>query len=109
MNHSKQIIYNSKVFKIYYRGYILIRLKTIGKEWDIVKKLKGKTSTEEGEDWKITYVSPVYGGWDLIVECSFSKLKDLDKIVTYCRIDPDLSAWIEETTTLMGSRNDYEG
>ena len=27
--------------KIYYRGYVLIRLKTIGKEWEIVDKLKG--------------------------------------------------------------------
>ena len=32
---------------------------------------------------------------------------DRDKIVTYCRVDNDLSQWIEETTTLMGSKNDY--
>ncbi|MBN1803375.1 MAG: hypothetical protein JW891_17830 [Candidatus Lokiarchaeota archaeon] len=84
-----------------------MRLKLIGKEWDIVNKLRGKTSTEPGEDWKITYATPVYGGWDLIVECSFSKLNDLDKIVTFCRVDPELGSWIEETTTLMGSRNDF--
>jgi len=60
-----------------------------------------------GKDWKITYATPVYGGWDAIVECSFSELKDLDRIVTYCRTENDLSSWIEETTTLMGSCNDY--
>jgi len=42
-----------------------------------------------------------------MVECSFSKLKDLDKIVTFCRVNKELSAWIEETTTLMGSKNDF--
>ena len=84
-----------------------MRLKVIGTEWKVVEKLKGKTSTDDGEDWKITYVTPVYGGWDLIIECSFSHLNDLDKIVTFCRVDSDLSVWIEETTTLMGSRNDY--
>ncbi len=45
----------------------------------------------------------------MIVECSFSKLRDIDKIVTFCRVDKDLSKWIEETTTLMGSKNDYSG
>ncbi|MHA2035962.1 MAG: hypothetical protein ACW98X_05980 [Promethearchaeota archaeon] len=92
---------------MYYRGYILIRLKVIGTEWEVVKKLTNLKSSEEDEDWKITYATPVYGGWDVMVECSFSKLKDLDKIVTYCRVDNELSQWIEETTTLMGSKNDY--
>jgi len=92
---------------MYYRGYILIRLKVIGTEWEVVKKLTNLKSSDLDEDWKITYATPVYGGWDVIVECSFSKLKDLDKIVTYCRVDNDLSQWIEETTTLMGSKNDY--
>lgn len=96
------------MFKIYYRGYILIRLKVIGSEWDVVKKLTNLKSSDQDEDWKITYATPIYGGWDVIVECSFSKLKDLDKIVTFCRIDEDLSQWIEETTTLMGSKNDYK-
>jgi len=66
-------------------------------------------STEPDEDWKITYATPIYGGWDIMVECSFSKLKDLDKIVTFCRLDKELSQWIEETTTLMGSKKDYSG
>ena len=92
---------------MYYRGYILIRLKVIGSEWKVVDKLNGLKSTESEEDWKVTYATPIYGGWDVIVECSFSKLKDLDKIVIFCRVDKDLSQWIEETTTLMGSKNDY--
>ena len=39
---------------MYYRGYILMRMRIIGKEWDVVNQLKGLKSTEEGEDWKIT-------------------------------------------------------
>ena len=91
----------------YYRGYILIRLKIVGKEWDVVEKLKGLRSKEEGEDWKVTYSIPVYGAWDLIVECSYSQLSELDKIVTYLRVENDLSQWIEETTTLVGTKADY--
>lgn len=92
---------------MYYRGYVLIRLRVIGTEWDVVKKLTGLKSTEPDEDWKITYATPIYGGWDVMIECTFRKLKDLDKIVTFCRIDKDLSLWIEETTTLMGSKKDF--
>ncbi len=92
---------------MYYRGYILIRLRVIGTEWDVVRKLTDLKSTESDEDWKITYVTPIYGGWDVIIECSFSKLKDIDKIVTFCRVDKELSMWIEETTTLMGSKKDF--
>ncbi len=65
---------------MYYRGYILIRLKEIGMEWKVVDILEGLKSTELEEDWKITYATPLYGAWDVIVECSFNKLKDLDKI-----------------------------
>ena len=79
---------------MYYRGYILIRLKVIGTEWEVVKKLTNLKSSDPDENWKITYATPVYGGWDVIVECSFSKLKDLDKIVTFCRVDDELSLWI---------------
>ena len=92
---------------MYYRGYILIRLRVIGSEWNFVDKLNGLKSTESEGDWKVTYATPIYGGWDVIVECSFNKLKDLDKIVTFFRVDKDLSQWIEETTTLMGSKIDY--
>ena len=91
----------------YYRGYILIRLKIIGKEWDVVEKVSGLKSTEADEDWKVTYSTPIYGGWDLIVECAFSKLQDLDKIVTYLRVDEELAKWIEETTTLCGTKPNY--
>jgi len=82
-------------------------LRQIGTEWKVVDKVKDLKSTEAGEDWKVSYASPVYGGWDLIIECSFSALKDLDKIVTYCRVDEDLSQWIEETTTLVSTKPDY--
>jgi len=92
---------------MYYRGYILVRLKRIGAEWDVVKKMRDLKSTDSDEDWKVTYATPVYGGWDVIIECSFKKLQDLDKIVTFCRVDEQLSQWIEETTTLMGSKKDY--
>ena len=83
-------------------------MKLIGTEWKVVDKLRGLRSTEPDENWKITYVTPIYGGWDLIIECSFEDLQDLDKIVTYCRVDKDLSQWIEETTTLVSSRPDWE-
>ncbi len=92
---------------MYYRGYILVRLRELGSEWKVVGKLNGLESSEPQEDWKVTYATPIYGGGDVMVECSFSKLKDLDKIVTFCRVDKELSAWIEETTTLMGSKNDF--
>ena len=93
--------------KIYYRGYILVRLKIIGTEWKVVDKLKGLKSKEANESWEVTYATPVYGGWDLIVECSFSQLQDLDKIVTYCRVDEELASWIEETTTMCGTKPNF--
>jgi len=92
---------------IYYRGYILVRLKIIGKEWEVVEKLRNLKSSEEGDDWFVSYATPIYGGWDVIVECSFTNLEDLDKIVTYCRIDDELSQYIEETTTLLGTKQNY--
>ena len=85
----------------------MVRLKVIGSEWKVVDKIVGLESKEEGEDWKVTYATPVYGGWDLMVECSFTKLEDLDKIVTYCRVDDELSQWIEETTTLCGTKPNF--
>ena len=91
----------------YYRGYILIRLKIIGKEWDVANKMKDMESTKEDEDWKVTYATPVYGGWDLIAEVSFMNLQELDKIVTYCRTDEEIGDFIEETTTLLGTKPNY--
>ena len=85
----------------------MVRLKIIGTEWKVVEKMVGLKSKEEGEDWNVTYATPIYGGWDLIVECSFTKLEDLDKIVTYMRLDEDLSKWVEETTTLVATKPDW--
>ena len=82
-------------------------MKAVGTEWEVVKKLNGLKSTEPDEDWKITYATPTYGGWDLIIECSFTSLQELDKIVTYCRVDEVLSQWIEETLTLCGTKPNY--
>ena len=92
---------------IYYRGYILIRLKKIGTEWEVVKRLTNLKSNNPNEDWEVTYSTPVYGGWDLVAECKFTKLQELDKIIAYIRVDDDLSSWIEETTTLVSSKPDY--
>ena len=95
------------MISMYYRGYILIRLRVIGTEWKVVKKLTELKSTDPDDDWKITYATPIYGGWDLIVECKFSKLQELDKIVTFCRVDEELSQWIEETMTLCGTKPNF--
>jgi hypothetical protein len=95
------------VFLIYYRGYIFIRLKSIGTEWKVVERLKGLVSTDSGEDWKVTHVTPVYGGWDVVIECSITNIQDLEKIVTYIRIDEEISSWIEETTTLISTKPDF--
>lgn len=95
------------VRSIYYRGYILIRLKIIGTQWKVTEKLKGLTSSNPNEEWQITYATPVYGGWDLLVECKFSNLEDLDEIVSFCRNDPELSQWIEATTTLISTKRNY--
>jgi len=90
----------------YYRGYILIRLKVIGTEWEVVKRLTNLSSSEPDDDWKVGYVTPVYGGWDLVVECNFRKLPELDKIVGYLSTEEELSSWIEETTTLVSNKPD---
>ena len=95
------------MISIYFRGYIFIRLKKIGFEWKVVQKLKNLKSVELDEDWKVTYATPVYGGWDIVVECSFTKKKELDKIMAYIRMDEEINKWIEETTSLVSSKPDY--
>lgn len=40
----------------------------------------------DDDEWEIIFATPIYG-WDVIVECSFKKLKDLDKIGTFYRIE----------------------
>jgi hypothetical protein len=92
---------------LYYRAYIMVRLKKIGSENLIVNNVKILKSDEEGEDWKVTYVSSVYGGWDLVIEVSFSRLVELDKVVTHLRTDRELSKMIEETSTLVGSKQNW--
>ncbi|MFW9938526.1 MAG: hypothetical protein ACFFD5_12820 [Candidatus Thorarchaeota archaeon] len=57
--------------------------------------------------WKITYSAPVYGAWDLIIECIFTNLEDLEKIISFCRTDKDLSQWIEATTTLISIKKSF--
>ena len=81
-------------------------MKIIGTQWKIVEKLKN-FHPEGNQDSKITYTSPTYGGWDLIIECVFGNLEDLDKIVSYCRFDPELSEWIEATTTLISTKRNF--
>ncbi len=92
---------------IYYRGYILIRLKIIGTQWKVTDKLKGLKSNNQQEDWEVTYATPIYGGWDLMIECKFQNLEDLEKITSFCRSDDDLNQWIEATTTLISTKRNY--
>ncbi|MBD3188429.1 hypothetical protein GF325_16475 [Candidatus Bathyarchaeota archaeon] len=89
-----------------YRGYILCRLSKIGSEWTIVDTLKDMNK-DFSEDLKVTYASPIYGAWDLIIEASFAQLEDLDKLVTLIRTNSTLQGSIEETTTFVSSKPDY--
>jgi hypothetical protein len=82
-------------------------LKIIGTQWKVTQKLKNLKSIDKNEKWQITYVTPIYGGWDLLIECKFINLEDLDKIVSFCRNDPELSQWIEATTTLISTKRNY--
>lgn len=85
----------------------MVRLKIIGTQWKIVERLKKLKPLDSNEDWQITYATPIYGGWDLMVECKFTKLEDLDEIVSFCRNDTELSQWIEATTTLISMKKNY--
>ncbi|MFX1344830.1 MAG: hypothetical protein ACFFAI_06960 [Promethearchaeota archaeon] len=42
-----------------------------------------------------------------MVECKFGNLDDLEKIITFCRTDEELSEWIEATTTLISIKKNY--
>jgi DNA-binding Lrp family transcriptional regulator len=85
-----------------YRAYILLRLSNVGKEWDVVERIKA--IFEQG---LVTYAVPVYGAWDIMVEVSYADLGKLDMIVTNIREDEVLGAAIEETTTMVGARATY--
>ena len=82
-------------------------MKIIGTQWKVTEKLKGLKSSNLQEDWEINYATPVYGGWDLIAECKFAKLEDLDNIVSFCRTDEELSQWIDATTTFISTKKNY--
>lgn len=82
-------------------------MKIIGEEDKVIAKLKDLGSTRPDEDWEVTYVTSVLGGWDFIAECSFSKLEDLEKIIECCRNDVELSRLIEATTTLISVKRNY--
>jgi len=86
----------------------LIRLKIIDAQWDIVKKLKDFNLNQASDRWKITYTTPTYGGWDLLIECFFKSLKDLENIILFCRTDKDLREWIEATNTLISVRKNFK-
>ena len=73
----------------------------------MAEKLRSLDHSNVNGDWHITYATPIYGGWDLVVECKFNHLEDLEKIVSYCRTDKELSEWIEATTTLISTKKNY--
>lgn len=82
-----------------FRAYILLRLSNVGKEWDVVERVKELYSKD-----LVTYAVPVYGAWDIMVEVSYEQLDQLDNIVTKVREDEVLGDAIEETTTMVGAR-----
>ncbi|MFW9877215.1 MAG: hypothetical protein ACFFG0_29340 [Candidatus Thorarchaeota archaeon] len=82
-------------------------MKIIGAQWKVTEKLKGLKSSNKKENWEITYATPIYGGWDLMAECKFNDLDDLEKIVNFCRTDNELNQWIEATTTLISTKRNY--
>ena len=92
---------------IFYRGYILIRLKIIDTQQKIVEKINDFQSIHSIKDWKITYISPLHGAWDMIVECVFSELENLNVILNFCRTDNELINWIEATTTFISIKKDF--
>ncbi|MFX1573779.1 MAG: hypothetical protein ACFFB0_13600 [Promethearchaeota archaeon] len=82
-------------------------MKIISAQWKVIEKLKNLKSSNPGENWQVTYSTPLYGAWDLIVECKFKNLEDLDKLVSFCRTEEQLSQWIEATTTLISTKKNY--
>lgn len=82
-----------------YRAYVLLRLSNVGKEWEVVERIKEIFNRDT-----VTYAVPVYGAWDIMVEVSYEQLDQLDMIVTKTREDDVLGQAIEETTTMVGAR-----
>ena len=92
---------------MYYRGYILIRLKIIDTQWKIIEKVNAFQSTHPSKDWKITYISPLHGAWDMIIECIFNELENLNTIINFCRTNAELINWIEATTTFISIKKNF--
>ncbi len=85
-----------------YRAYILLRLSNVGKEWNVVDRIK-----EVFKPDLVPYAVPIYGAWDVMIEVSYDQLNELDEVVTQVREDPVLKEAIEETTTMVGARATY--
>lgn len=83
-------------------------MKIIDTQWKIVEKLNTFQSAHPQKDWKITYISPLHGAWDMMVECAFNELEDLNDILDFCRTDRELIKWIEATTTLISIKKNFK-
>ncbi|TFG17577.1 MAG: hypothetical protein EU531_02820 [Promethearchaeota archaeon] len=82
-------------------------MKIIDTQWKIVEKVNEFQSVHSHEDWKITYISPLHGAWDMIVECVFNELENLNFILNFCRTDNELIKWIEATTTFISLKKNF--
>ena len=89
----------------YYRGYLLIRLSKIGAEANLTDKMMALH--DENGNWDVTFATPIFGAWDMIVEISFKTLEDLDTVITFLRADESIRNNIEETSTLVSSKPNY--
>ncbi len=84
------------------RAYILLRLSSVGDEWEVVERLKKVFPRE-----RVPYACPVFGAWDVVVEINFDELNQLDEVVTNLRNDAMFKEILEETTTMVAARNTF--
>ncbi|MHA1143224.1 MAG: hypothetical protein ACTSRW_00630 [Candidatus Helarchaeota archaeon] len=85
-----------------FRAYILLRLSSVGDEWEVVERLKKVFPRE-----RVPYACPVFGAWDVVVEINFDELNQLDEVVTNLRNDAMFKEILEETTTMVAARNTF--
>lgn len=85
-----------------FRAYILLRLAGVGDEWEICERLKKIFPLE-----RVPYACPVFGAWDVVIEVTYDELNQLDDVVTKLRNDSVFKEILEETTTMVASRNTY--
>ena len=85
-----------------FRAYIVLRLSSVGDEWEVVERLK-KIFPKD----RVPYACPVFGAWDVVVEVNFNELNQLDDVVTKMRNDSVFKDILEETTTMVAARNTY--